>query len=166
VSRRVILAVCVLSVALLSSCTQGATGSAPTVGHPTSSKPTTKPAPTHDPASDANLLTLLLGPTTPRCPEGTTRTEVTCGSLLATSAALVGGVAAALTDMPKTPAYDSVTQAASSFQTTYNTITTLGCYTPQPSSQATDKFCQQLADLASVSWLGMESAINQLATAH
>jgi hypothetical protein len=73
-----------------------------------------------------DLLTLLLGPTTPRC----------------------------------------VTQAASTFQKTYNTITTLGCYTPRPSSQATDKFCQQLADLTSVSWLGMESAINQLATAH
>jgi hypothetical protein len=164
VSRRVILAVCVLSVALLSSCTQGTAAPAPSVGHPTSSRPTTKP--THDPASDANLLTLLLGPTTPRCPEGTARTEVTCGSLLATSAALVGGVAAALTDMPKTPAYDSVGQAASSFQKTYDTIKTLGCYTPQPSSQATDQFCQQLADLASVSWLGMESAINQLATAH
>jgi hypothetical protein len=164
VSRRVILAVCVLSVALLSSCTQGTAAPAPSVGHPTSSRPTTKP--THDPASDANLLTLLLGPTTPRCPEGTARTEVTCGSLLATSAALVGGVAAALTDMPKTRAYDSVGQAASSFQKTYNTITTLGCYTPQPNSQATDQFCQQLADLASVSWLGMESAINQLATAH
>jgi hypothetical protein len=165
VSRHVILAVCVLSVTLLSSCTQGASSS-PGVGRPTSSKPTTKPAPTHDPASDANLLTLLLGPTTPRCPPGTARTEVTCGSLLATSAALVGGVAAALTDMPKTPAYDSVAQAASSFQKTYTTITTLGCYTPQPNSQATDQFCQQLADLASVSWLGMESAINQLATAH
>jgi hypothetical protein len=159
----VILAVCVLSVALLSSCTQGASSS-PSVGHRTSSKPTTTP--THDPASDADLLTLLLGPTTPRCPEGTARTEVTCGSLLASSAALAGGVVAALADMPKTPTYDSVAQAASSFQKTYDTITALGCYTPQPNSQATDKFCQQLADLASVSWLGMEAAINQLTTAH
>ena len=163
-SRRVILAVCVL-VALLSSCTKGTAGSgaAPSssVGHP----PSSKPAPTHDPASDAELLKFLLGPTTPRCPAGNISANVTCGSLLDTSAALVGGVAAALTDMPKTPAYDGVAQAVSSFQKTYNTIKTLGCYTPQPSSQATDKFCQQLADLAALAWLGLESSIDQLATA-
>lgn len=126
--RRVILVACVLSVALLPSCAEGANGSgaasSPSVEHQASSKPTTTPAPTrmNDPASDASLLSGLLGATMPRCPKWTPRTNVTCGQLLAISAELVGYVGVALGDMPKTAEYEYASQAVSTFQTTYDTI--------------------------------------------
>jgi hypothetical protein len=64
--------------------------------------------------------------------------------------------------MPTTGAYVGVNEAVSSFENAYSALTSSACYTANPVSGVDDAFCQTLADLVSLSWLNLQSNIDQL----
>lgn len=161
--RRIVV-VGTVPLALLAAC-GGEPESAserPTSRATTTAPATTTTTPVDDPASDARMLSMLLGPVSPRCPQGTPRTNTTCGELLASSKKLVDVVDVALDSMPTTGAYAGVNEAVSSFNDAYSTLESTACYTPNPVGGVDDAFCQTLADLVSLSWLNLQSNIDQL----
>jgi hypothetical protein len=152
--RRTVV-ICLLPFAL-AAC---AADPAPAPKEPT---PTTTTTTTETPISDADLLHTLLGQGSPRCPAGTASTNTTCGELMSSSKKLVDLVDVALDSMPTTGPYTAVNEAVSSFTEAYTTLESTKCYTPAPVSGIDDSFCQTLADLVALSWLNLQSTIDQL----
>lgn len=157
--RRIVV-VSTVPLALLAAC-DGEPESAPE-RRTTTTTTTTTTTPVDDPASDARTLSALLGPVSPRCPQGTPRTNTTCGELLSSAKELVDLVDVALDSMPTTGAYAGVNEAVSSFNDAYSTLESTACYTPNPAGGVDDAFCQTLADLVSLSWLNLQSNVDQL----
>jgi hypothetical protein len=157
--RRIVV-VCAVPLALLTAC-GGEPESAPQ--RPASRTTTTTTTTLVDnPASDAQMLSALLGPVSPRCPQGTTRTSTACGEVLSSAKKLVDIVDVALDSMPTTGAYAGVNEAVSSFNDAYSTLESTACYTPDPVGGVDDAFCQTLSDLVSLAWLNLQSNIDQL----
>jgi hypothetical protein len=127
----------------------------------TTTTPTTTSTP-DSPADDADLMRMLLGGTSPRCPTGTPMTNTTCGELMASSKKLVDFVDVALDSMPADGPYVAVNEAVTSFNDAYSTLESTGCYTATPVGGVDESFCQTLADLVALSWLNLQSTIDQL----
>jgi hypothetical protein len=96
-----------------------------------------------NPASDAELLLSVLGPTPPDCHEALPGNRV-CGRLLASTAKLVEYGAAALKDMPKTAEYKKVSGAVADLQRSYKSVEKSGCYTRQGRALAADRTLRDL----------------------
>ncbi|MFC4856943.1 hypothetical protein [Actinophytocola glycyrrhizae] len=114
------------------------------------------------PADDADLMRMLLGGTSPRCPTGTPMNNTTCGELMASAKKLVDLVDVALDGMPANGPYVAVNEAVTSFNDAYSTLESTGCYTAAPVGGVDESFCQTLADLVALSWLNLQSTIDQL----
>ncbi len=152
----------VVPLVLLAACAAG--NGAATPERPTSrtTTPTTTTTTATTPADHANLLSTLLGPVSPSCPQGTPRTNTTCGELMSGSKKLVDLAAAALKSMPTAGPYAGVHDAVTSFNDAYSTLASTGCYTSNPVGGVDDGFCHTLAILVSLSWLNLHSTIDQL----